>query len=56
MGIVLMQTVFIIIVLELQRQFYEYPEHRAGHPVPTAFYTYVGYVLAVEICFMFCKH
>ena len=28
------------------------PIHRAGRPVPTAFYTNVGYVLAMEIVIM----
>ena len=30
--------------------------HRVGYPDPSAFCINVGYVLAEEICFIFCKH
>ncbi len=30
--------------------------HMAGHPVPHAFSTYVGYVLAQGTYLPFCKH
>ncbi len=30
--------------------------HRAGHPVPHAFSTYVGYVLTQRTYLTFCKH
>ena len=32
-----------------------FPRHRVGHPVPHAFFTYVGYVLAEGTYFMFTK-
>ena len=34
----------------------QHDEHRVGYPEPSAFCSNVGYVLAEEIYFIFCKY